>query len=227
MILQKVNWQDKLKDKSVTEMVNTLNKELEDVTEKVMTKIDVNHEKICQGDGSSNKIPKQVRNLFRQKKKASDALKTVTSVKKCLAMRAKVEKAEEDLENLYKERKVKLEAAAIGKIKRNPKAFFSYAKRYSKTFCGIGPFLEENGEFLKESEAETLKKQYEKVFSKPKKDAKVENPEEFFEKSENEDEINNIHFTESDVKDAIDKLSQNAAAGPDGIPAVLIKKMQR
>ena len=45
--------------------------------------------------------------------------------------------------------------------------------------------------------------------------------------NENEDEINNIHFTESDVKDAIDKLSQNAAAGPDGIPAVLIKKMQR
>ena len=99
MILQKVNWQDKLKDKSVTEMVNTLNKELEDVTEKVMTKIDVNHEKICQGNGSSNKIPKQVRNLFRQKKKASDALKTVTSVKKCLAMRAKVEKVEEELEN--------------------------------------------------------------------------------------------------------------------------------
>ena len=139
-------------------------------------------------------------------------------------MRAKVEKAEEELENLYKERKVKLEAAAIGKKKRNPKAFFSYAKRYSKTFCRIVPFLEENGEFLKESEAETLKKQCEKVFSKPKKDAKVENPEEFFEKGENKDEINSIHFTESDVKDAIDKLSQNAAAGPDGIPAVLIKK---
>ena len=106
MILQKVNWQDKLKDKSVTEMVNTLNKDLEDVTEKVMTKIDGNPEKICLGDGSSNKIPKQVGNLFRQKKKASDALKTVTSVKKCLAMRAKVEKAEEELKNLYKERKV-------------------------------------------------------------------------------------------------------------------------
>ena len=115
-------------------------------------------------------------------------------------------------------------AITIHHAQRNPKAFFSYAKRYSKTFCGIGPFLEENSEFLKESEAETLKKQYEKNFSKPMNDAKVENSEEFFKKGENEDEINNILFTESDVKDAIDKLSQNAAAGPDGIPAVLIKK---
>ena len=105
-----------------------------------------------------NKIPKKVRNLFRIKKKASDSLKTVQSVKKCLSLRAKIESSEEELKTLYLERKNKLEEAAIAKIKRNPGAFFSYAKRQAKTFSGIGPFLKQGGEPLEENEAETLKK---------------------------------------------------------------------
>ena len=36
--------------------------------------------------------------------------------------------------------------------------------------------------------------------------------------------MENIYFTYMDVCEAIDKLSVNAAAGPDGVPAILLKK---
>ena len=170
------------------------------------------------------KFQKKVRNLFRTKKKASDGLRTIQSVNKCLALRAKIENSEEELKTLYLERKNKLEEAAIAKIKRNPSAFFSFAKRQSKTFSGIGPFLKDNGEPLEENEAEALKKQYEKVFSIPDEESKVNNPKEFFKDSPNANIIEGIYFTQNDVKEAINELSQNAAAGPDGIPAILMKK---
>ena len=47
-----------------------------------------------------NNIPKNVRTLFRRKIKASDGLKTVKSVKKCLELRKNLEKSEHELSNL-------------------------------------------------------------------------------------------------------------------------------
>ena len=227
--LQQCNWEEKFKELSVTDMTNVLCKELEAVTEKTMKKKQdtkkINEDKDDKEESySKNKIPKKVRNLFRTKKKASDSLRTVQSVNKCLALRKKIENSEEELKSLYLVRKHKMEEAAIAKIKKNPSAFFSYAKRQSKTFSGIGPFLKENGEPLEEKEAETLRKQYEKVFSVPDEEMKVNNPKEFFQSSPNEEKIENVHFTTKDVKEAINELSQNAAAGPDGIPAILLKK---
>ena len=125
MVLRKGNWQEKLKDKTFTEMVNTLNKEC---NRKVMTRRDGNQGNTCPGDGSSIKILWQVRNVFRQKKKAFEGRKTVTSVRKCLAMRAVIENEEDDLASLYIERKGKLEASVMNKIKRNP--FFFMPKDF-------------------------------------------------------------------------------------------------
>ena len=68
---------------------------------------------------SKNKIPKKVRNLLRTKKKASDSLRTVQSVNKCLALRKKIENSEEELKSLYLVRKHKMEEAAIAKIKKS------------------------------------------------------------------------------------------------------------
>ena len=36
--------------------------------------------------------------------------------------------------------------------------------------------------------------------------------------------IHEVHFNYQDIRDAIDELSPNASAGPDGIPAILLKK---
>ena len=52
----------------------------------------------------------------------------------------------------------------------------------------------------------------------------MNNPKEFFKDSPNANIIEGIYFTQNDVKEAINELSQNAAAGPDRIPAILLKK---
>ena len=54
-------------------------------------------------------------------------------------------------------------------------------------------------------------------------DKKVTDPEDFF-KIDETTKIANVHFDYMDVRDAIDQLSVNASAGPDGVPAILIKE---
>ena len=71
--------------------------------------------------------------------------------------------------------------------------------------------------------AEALKEQYESVYSTPKEDKKVKDAKEFFKTDENA-KITDLLVTYEDIKDAIDKLSTNASAGPDGVPAILLKE---
>ena len=118
-----------------------------------------------------------------------------------------------------------MEDKAVSQIKSNPKAFYAYAKRFQKTFSGVGPIINSKGEIISDPAkiAEAQKLQYEKVFSKPNNDNKVNDPKNFFKTNENT-KISNIHFDYMDVRDAIDQLSVNAAAGPDGVPAILLKE---
>jgi len=39
-----------------------------------------------------------------------------------------------------------------------------------------------------------------------------------------ERDLNDFEFKEEDIKDAIDDLDENSSAGPDGIPAIFLKK---
>ena len=70
----------------------------------------------------------------------------------------------------------------MAKIKRNPKAFYAYSKRFQKTKSWIGPSINEKDEIVHKPEevAEVLRKQYEPVFSEPREDKAVGDPEEFF-----------------------------------------------
>ena len=68
------------------------------------------------------------------------------------------------------------------------------------------------------------KEQYEKVFTTTKEEHMIEDIEDFFKETPNVNKIDNLTFDYTDVREAIDKLSANAASGPDGIPAILLKK---
>ena len=109
-------------------------------------------------------------------------------------------------------------------MKKNPKAFFSYTNRFTRTNTDIGPFFNMDGDPVLEPESivDMLKTQYESVCSIPDKDRKVENPEEFF--NSEEISLDNVPFNRDDIINMIDSLSAVAAAGPDGIPAILLKK---
>ena len=69
-----------------------------------------------------------------------------------------------------------------------------------------------------------LKDQYESVFSNPVESMKIDDPVNFFMSDHTSEEIDNVIFGRDEVIEALDKLSTNAAPGPDGIPAVLLKK---
>ena len=80
---------------------------------------------------------------------------------------------------MFLKKKIHDETVAIAKMKRNPKVFYSLAKKKKKVFGGVSPFLKENGERMQETEAEVLTKTYEKAFSEPNTEAKVLSPEDF------------------------------------------------
>ena len=75
------------------------------------------------------------------------------------------------------------------------------------------------------SQAEVLRNQYDKVFSTPVPEMKV-NEEYFNETSEEVEDpriFDSLFIDRSDIIDAIDQLSNHAAAGPDGFPLFLLK----
>ena len=104
-----------------------------------------------------------------------------------------------------------MEGEAVAKIKRNPKAFYAYAKRFQKTKSGIGPLINEKDEIINKPEevAEVLRNQYKSVFTEPREDKAVGDPEEFLKRNENT-KFSNVFFNHTDIREAIDKLSKNA-----------------
>ena len=57
-----------------------------------------------------------------------------------------LQKIEDKLNGSYDERRAKQEQEAIKKIKRDPIAFYSYAKRFSQVRTGVGPLNDEPGD---------------------------------------------------------------------------------
>ena len=112
------------------------------------------------------------------------------------------------------------EMKAINAIKKNPKYFYSYTKSFSSLKSRIGPLLDANNKYTSSSleMAEILTKQYKSVFSKPEINS--------FDscKSKVKSRLSDLVFTIQDVIDAIDELSYNSSSGPDGVPAILLKK---
>ena len=179
-----------------------------------------------------NKIPKTARRLMIKKRKLSDKMQTCKSKTKMVEMMHSLAKIEVELKESLDKHRRKKETEAISKIKRNPKFFFSYANKHSKTRNKVGPLLNKEEESIKDPSmmAEILREQYESAFSKVQD--KDDDEEEYAAEEEEEEEVNlqedaefsdiAIHYT--DVAEAIDKLSMWSGPGPDGVSGILLKK---
>ena len=118
----------------------------------------------------------------------------------------------------------KRENDAISKIKTNPKYFFSYAKSLSKAKVGIGPLICNRTKTLVASPklmSEILSSQYASAFSTPSSPP-VSFPDD--DATSTPHRIENVTFDESEIVAAINTLSATSAAGPDGFPAILLKR---
>ena len=91
----------------------------------------------------------------------------------------------------------------------------------------MGPLFSDTGDSVTDPKniAQKFKEQYEKANSEPIK--KVDNAEDFFIETNSEDKIDDIVFTFREVEEAIDELSVDASAGPNGIPPNLLKSTKK
>ena len=117
-------------------------------------------------------------------------------------------------------------------IKTNPKYFFTYARKFSKTGTGIGPLMDAAKEIIScpIRIAGKLVEQYTTVFSSPSEP--LLSPEEIFRDMEarhatNLCDITDIQFTETDIFQAMAEISSSASAGPDRFPAILLKNCRK
>ena len=200
------------------------------------------------GDGlqkkSKNKIPVRIRKLMKRKKKLSEKILSSHSWQKNYKNMVELREVEDAIDAEYKNSRLKQERAAIKTIKQNPKYFYTYAKKFSKTKGEIGAFVKENGEMTDDpyEQAEILRKQYESVASKPMKEFEVN--DDFFMNNEQAPQTNiepengqsfgqietcltGVTVAQPFVADCIDMLSAGAAPGPDGIPAKMIKAAKK
>ena len=112
------------------------------------------------------------------------------------------------------------EIKAIAQIKKNPSFFYSYARKFSKLKCKVGPLKNQAGQFISDPKdlADLLQTQFCSVFSNPESSA-TKDP--CFPPVETS--LEDIILTIEDIISAIDALKQSSAPGEDEFPAILLK----
>ena len=120
------------------------------------------------------------------------------------------------------------EALALSRIKANPKYFFSYAKSLSKVKSSIIMLVTSDDSITNNPSkmADILQNQFTSVFSDPNA-PNVKAPD--FDVPSIKEQSNELGFymTDEQAIAAIDKISSNAASGPDGVPVTLLKTCSR
>ena len=117
------------------------------------------------------------------------------------------------------------ERSVVKKIKVNPKVFYSYAKSHARVKSNLAMLISDNGEVVMDEEgmANTLQRQFSSVYSDPLA-AEVRLPHFasrpiLYQMSEDLFTISN-----QDILSAIADIKTHSAAGPDELPAVLLKR---
>ena len=218
--LAKVKWNEELSDNmDITEMYEKL--------EKTIYEASVDHTPERSTRSKPATIPRNRLILIRKRKRINARINIVKYVKP-MKSRNELEKLEKQRQKIEEEMKEliqleieKKEMHAISLMRKNPKFFYSYTKKFMKTESEIAPLQDEEGKLNNEPEkkANLLQSQYTKVFSDPKK-ANLKN--EF--QCKCNVQISDIEITTKDICDAIKEIPTHAAPGPDKIPAVVLKE---
>ena len=161
-------------------------------------------------------IPRDRRILMRKRKKLSKKNFKTNKIKK------KLIDIELLLQKSHKDERDKAELDASEKIKTNPKYFFSFAKRFTKTKPKVGPLRNPSTKNLTSNSkemADILQNQYCSVFTAPKTNYSFPDSNQSIDTPVLED----FTFTEDDIIQQIDSIPANSAAGPDGLPAIFFK----
>ena len=169
--------------------------------------------------------------LWKKLGKVRKAIKTASSIHKLSVLLQRQWELEAQLSLDYTAVSNKEEDEAVLRIKQNSKAFFSFARSRQKTKARVGPFLDDSGKPNPSPDfsAEALRQQYNSVFATPRPAWTVTNFPDHF-KADNSDDnttLQDICFGPDDIEKACAELKGTAAAGPDGVPALLLKTCRK
>ena len=221
-----VDWEEKFSTASVEES--------QTIFEDTVFEICAAHTPVKGPKSSEDRKPyltKHRRILIRRKKKLSAK---INSFKEKGCKQVLIDKLYETKFNLelqirdqIQAERNQLELEAILKIRENPKAFFTYAKKFQKTKEGIGPLRDGDGGLQSDPKviSELLKTQYSKAFSSPKKEYPPlanRSP-----KKGKKFSLEDITFFEEDIITAIASMGTYSAVGPDKFPAIILKKCSK
>ena len=170
------------------------------------------------------KIPRHRKALMRKRTRLKKQYVSAKSSSKRDVLFHRLVNTEKQLNKSHEDQRDFEERKAIEKIRSNPKFFFSFGRKFSKVRIGVGPLINTAKRLISNPAeiAEILSEQYSSVFSTPVHSRIPVN--ELFPDIDTHDTLNDIVFCESDLEDAMNELSTNAAPGPDLFPAVLLKK---
>ena len=175
--------------------------------------------------------PKRVRDKISLKRKCRKINARINALKhkypdstKLPKLRNEVATISYQIQDMIKEDLNKQEVRAVNTIKSNPKYFYSYVKRFSKTKSNISPLRNKQGTLIDEpkQKAEILQEQYTQVFSDPSKANVEQCLSHVHHNNDPNVKISNIEFDEHDIAEAIKELDPYSAT-PDGdIPAKVL-----
>ena len=172
-------------------------------------------------------IPRDRRILMRKRTSLHKQLTESQHEKQRNSIRKKIEEIEQQLKESHIHQRIREEGDAVNNTQRNPKYFYSYCKKFSKTKTQIGPLQTVDGAPTQNPQqtCEVLMQQYVSVFSSPQSHSVIHDPVSFFtEDASHQNHLSDIELTVDNIKGAIKELRSNSAAGPDGVPAILLLK---
>lgn len=219
-LFQETNWDELFLNSGPIQKYKLFQEKIEEICNLV-----VPHKRIKAN--TTRKIPRQCKIWFRNKANISKQIKCTTSRHRILKLLHELHSVELKLKKYYENDRRAQEEKALESIKTNPKTFFRYAKKFSKTRVGIGPLLDDDQMVIHSPGhmADLLRSQYDKVFAAPRKNKEVHDPKSFFSNmDQTKPTLTDIDFTPQDIGKAIDLLKNDSAPGPDGLPTLLLKK---
>ena len=177
------------------------------------------------GSKKTDKL-KHIRKLQRNKRNTQRKIRMLETLtphltEKIRKMKIKLEGIYDEIKEVLLNKQLKEEEKAIESILENPKFFYSYAKKFSKTRTNIGPLLDDENQLQSDPEkiANMLQAQYSSVFSDPSVKVKkrhIHNP--------SQNLLENMTFSLRDVEKAISEIGTYSASPENDIPAIVLKK---
>ena len=233
---EEINWEgigerlEEIQWEKVNEITNPPNM-LENLVEIIYEFCREGIEKKKQSRGG---IPMKIKKKIGRIKKLRQNMKNKRGNKK--VVEEEIIKLEKEIQEIKNEMNREAEEIAIENMIKNPKYLYALINKRNKVnrTNEIGP-LEVEGKIFNKGEdvANKLTDEYSSEFTKKeeKRNEKGEiiNGREAIERlfdNEEEEELTDITIEEKDIKDAINCIDENSSAGPDGVPAYIIKKLR-